>query len=181
MNLDTKSKWENLHFKTLKLLWNPNIIAKGEEGGNLMRINGNMLLLVVDLAEAFIEMQFLVKSDRQEFLSFCISYAFLLFFIANATYVGILSRNYYSGYYITKFVRRCATKDCWAINTRIVTTMLESQVEPRRKWKGCLCAKRHTDINTFYCCNAASRQLASCKNLRFPWLRLRLCLAYLPV
>ena len=73
------------------------IIAKGEEEGILMKINGDMLLLVVDLAEAFIEMQFLVKSDWQEFLSFGISYAFLLSAIANATYVDILSRNYYSG------------------------------------------------------------------------------------
>ena len=65
MNLDTKSKWENLHYKTLKLLWNPNIIAKGEEEGNLMKINGDMLLVVVDLSEAFIKMQFLAKSDPQ--------------------------------------------------------------------------------------------------------------------
>ena len=56
-----------------------------------------MLLLVVNLAEASIEMQFLAKSDWQEFLSFGISYAFLLLAIANATYVDILSRNYYSG------------------------------------------------------------------------------------
>ena len=64
---------------------------------------------------------------------------------------------------------------------RIVTTILDSQVEPRRKWKGYLCAKRHTDMDTLYCCNAASYQLASCKNLRFPRLHLRHCLAYAPV
>ena len=63
------------------------IIAKGEEGGNLMKINGNILLVVVDLAKAFIEMQFLAKSDWQEFSSFGISYAFLLLAISNATYV----------------------------------------------------------------------------------------------
>ena len=73
-----------------------------------------MLLVVVDLAEAFIEMQFLAKSDWQEFLSFDISYAFLLSVIANDTYVDILSRDYYSGYYVTLFVRRCATKGHWA-------------------------------------------------------------------
>ena len=62
-----------------------------------MKINGDMLLVVVDLAQASIEMQFLAKSDWQEFSSFGISYAFLLLAISNATYVDILSRNYYSG------------------------------------------------------------------------------------
>ena len=73
------------------------IIAKGEEGGYLMKINGDMLLVVVDLADASIKMQFLAKSDGQEFLSIGISHAFLLLVIANATYIDILSRNYYSG------------------------------------------------------------------------------------
>ena len=132
-----------------------------------MKINGDMLLVVVDLAEASIEMQFLTKSDRQEFSSFGISYAFLLSAIANAnaTYVDIISRNYYSGYYVTLFVHRCATKGRGAMDTQIVTTILDSQVEPRSKWKGCLCAKRHTDIDTLYCYNAVSCQLASCNLL----------------
>ena len=73
------------------------IIAKGKEEGYLMKINGDVLLVVVNLAEAYIEMQFLARSDRQEFSSFGISYALLLLAIANATYVDILSRNYYSG------------------------------------------------------------------------------------
>ena len=93
------------------------IIAKGEEGGNLMKISGDMLLVVVDLAEAFIKMQFLARSDRQEFLSFGISYASLLSAIANATYVDILNRNYYLGYYITLFASRCAIKGRWTIDT----------------------------------------------------------------
>ena len=62
-----------------------------------MKLDSDMLLVVVDLAEASIEMQFLAKSDWQEFSSIGISHAFLLLAIANATYVGILSRNYYSG------------------------------------------------------------------------------------
>ena len=62
-----------------------------------MKINGDMLLVVVDLAEASIEIQFLAKIDSQEFPSFGISYAFLLSAIANATYIDILSRNCYSG------------------------------------------------------------------------------------
>ena len=62
-----------------------------------MKINGDMLLVVVDLAEASIKMQFLAKSNWQEFSYFGISYAFLLSAIANATYIDILSRNCYSG------------------------------------------------------------------------------------
>ena len=73
------------------------IITKGEEGGYLMKINGDMWLVAVDLAEASIKMQLLAKSDWQEFSSIGISHAFLLLAIANATYVDILSRNYYSG------------------------------------------------------------------------------------
>ena len=69
--------------------------------------------------------------------------------MADATYVDILSRNYYSGYYVTLFVRCCATKGRWAIDTQIVTTILDSQVGPRRKWKGSLSAKRHTDVDAF--------------------------------
>ena len=61
-----------------------------------MKINGDILLVVVNLAEASIEMQFLAKSDWQEFSSIGISYASLLLAIANATYIDILSRNYYS-------------------------------------------------------------------------------------
>ena len=92
------------------------IDAKGEGGGNLKKINSNMLLVVVILAEAFIKMQFLAKSDPQEFSYFGISYAFLLLAIANATYISILSMKYYSGYYVTLFVRCCTTKGHWAID-----------------------------------------------------------------